>query len=74
MEKFSSFFSFLSDHLIEKTRMKRIFKTYREVMAVQYMKQIAQTALISYSVASKQAELSEPIDIYQENTNLQWVT
>lgn len=43
-------------------------------MAVQYMKQIAQTALISYSAASKQAELSEPIDIYQENTNLQWVT
>ena len=74
MEKFSSFFSFLSGHLIEKTRMKRIFKTYREVMAVQYMKQIAQTALISHSVASKQAGLGEPIDIYKENTNLQWAT
>ena len=54
--------------------MKRIFKTYREVMAVQYMKQIAQTALISHSVASKQAGLGEPIDIYKENTNLQWAT
>lgn len=43
-------------------------------MAVQYMQQITQAVLVLNSVASQQVEVNEPVDIYEDNTHLQWVT
>lgn len=45
-----------------------------KIMAVKYKQKIAQAPLVWNSVASKQAEIEEPVDIHKDNANLQRVT